>query len=138
MSFDPSSIIVNPKVVELMQYARLNGKLKSLVPEHDNNCNTEIHVSPSPIVKNQKTDDQNIMEGNDVFVKDLADEGFSLIIGNCRNIFKKFLPLNMFYCPVIFQNLYQLYKNYPQHLLKLTTQYRVQNPFLKVQTILWT
>jgi hypothetical protein len=51
MSFDPSSIIVNPKVVELMQYARLNGKLKSLVPEHDNNCYTEIHVSPSPIVK---------------------------------------------------------------------------------------
>jgi hypothetical protein len=96
MSFDPSSIIVNPKVIELMQYARLNGKLKSLVPEHDNNCNTEIHVSPSPIVKNQKTDDIKIMEGNDVFVKDLADEGFSLIIGNCRNIFKKFLPLNMF------------------------------------------
>ena len=96
MSFDPSSIIVNPKVVELIQYARLNGKLKSLVPVHDNNCNTEMHVSPSPIVENQKTDDQNIVEGNDVFVKDLADEGFSLIIGNCRNIFKKFLPLNMF------------------------------------------
>jgi hypothetical protein len=36
------------------------------------------------------------VQGNDVFVKDLADEGFSLIIGNCRNIFKKFLPLNMF------------------------------------------
>ena len=58
-----------------MQYARLNGKLKSLVPEHDNNCNTEIHVSPSPILNTQKTDDQKIMEGNDVFVKDLADEG---------------------------------------------------------------
>jgi hypothetical protein len=62
MSFDPSSITVNPKVVELIQYARLNGKLKSLVPEHDNNCNTEMHVSPSPIVKNQKTDDQKIVE----------------------------------------------------------------------------
>jgi hypothetical protein len=33
MSFDPSSIIVNLKVVDLMQNARLNGKLKSLVPE---------------------------------------------------------------------------------------------------------
>ena len=33
------------------------------------------------------------------FVKDLADEGFSMIIGNCRNIFKKFLPLNMFFLP---------------------------------------
>jgi hypothetical protein len=96
MSFDPSSIIVNPKVVDLMQNARLNGKLKSLVPEHDNNCITEIHVSPSPIVINQKTDDQKIVERYDVFVKDLADEGFSLIIGNCRNIFKKILPLNMF------------------------------------------
>ena len=43
MSFDPSSIIINSKVVELIQYARLNGKLKSLVPEHDNNSNTDMY-----------------------------------------------------------------------------------------------
>jgi hypothetical protein len=36
------------------------------------------------------------MEGNYVFVKDLAEEGFHLIIGNCRIICKKFVPLNMF------------------------------------------
>ena len=39
---------------------------------------------------------KKIVEGNDVFVKDLADEGFSMIIGNWRNMFKKFLPLNTF------------------------------------------
>jgi hypothetical protein len=45
------------------------------------------------------------MTKNDVSVKDLADEEFSLIIGNCRNIFKKFLPLNMFFLSSNFPNI---------------------------------